>query len=249
MPHMRRGRDRDAEGLRGRFAARCGAQRRDVVAGDRLGGRRDQRLHFLVLVRRDACRRSWARNSTFQPLGAGARQLDLLGRRGAGIGEHDRDRGLDAGRGARAEQAFAAGDVDLGLAGDVEPRSVVTDGVLGRRLCAVDLVLAGGDRVRRLDLELDVLRLAGIERKRIELLAAVLLGEGRVEILRRRARPGSTVTFLPLSFLMPSWNSKFDFELPRNSGSCGLSVSLAGKSLASVTATGRRCVRWSRLAR
>ena len=37
---------------------------------------------------------------------------------------------------------------------------------------------------------------------------------------------------------MPSWNSKFDFEVPRSSGSCGVSVSLAGRSVASVTATG-----------
>ncbi len=47
-----------------------------------------------------------------------------------------------------------------------------------------------------------------------------------------------TVNFLPLSFLIASWNSNGVFDVPRNSGSCGVSVSLAGKSLASVTAIG-----------
>src|SRR5262249_35664761 len=34
------------------------------------------------------------------------------------------------------------------------------------------------------------------------------------------------------------WNSKLDFEVPRSSGNCGVSVSLAGRSVASVTAIG-----------
>src|SRR5262245_37390697 len=50
------------------------------------------------------------------------------------------------------------------------------------------------------------------------------------------ARP--TVTFLPLSFLIESWNSKVDFEVPRSSGSCGVTDSLAGRSVASRTSTG-----------
>src|SRR5215468_5244726 len=50
------------------------------------------------------------------------------------------------------------------------------------------------------------------------------------------ARP--TVTFLPLSFLTPSWNSNVDFEVPRSSGSCGETDSLAGRSVASRTSTG-----------
>ncbi len=53
---------------------------------------------------------------------------------------------------------------------------------------ATMLYLPAADRVRRLDLELDVLRLAGVERQGVELLAAVLLGEGGVEILRRGGR-------------------------------------------------------------
>src|SRR4029453_5355872 len=51
------------------------------------------------------------------------------------------------------------------------------------------------------------------------------------------ARP--TVTFLPLSFLIESWNSKVDLEVPRSSGSCGETDSLAGRSVASRTSTGR----------
>ena len=46
------------------------------------------------------------------------------------------------------------------------------------------------------------------------------------------------MSFLPLSFLMLSSNSKLDFEVPRNSGSCGFSVSFAGTSVASFTAMG-----------
>src|SRR5215470_8676069 len=50
------------------------------------------------------------------------------------------------------------------------------------------------------------------------------------------ARP--TVTFLPLSFLIESWNSKVDLEVPRSSGSCGVTDNLAGRSVASRTSTG-----------
>src|SRR5262249_23575554 len=45
-------------------------------------------------------------------------------------------------------------------------------------------------------------------------------------------------TFFGLSFLMASWNSKLDLDVPRSSGSCGLSVSLAGRSVASFTSMG-----------
>ncbi len=47
-----------------------------------------------------------------------------------------------------------------------------------------------------------------------------------------------TVTFFPLSFLMLSVYSKLDREVPRNSGSCAVTLSFAGKSLASVTSIG-----------
>ena len=87
---------------------------------------------------------------------------------------------------ARAlEQAVAAGELELRRAGDLQAELGGDGGVLGggaRR----DLVLAGADRARRADLELDVLGLAGIERHRVELLAAVLLGEGGFEVRRRR---------------------------------------------------------------
>ena len=48
-----------------------------------------------------------------------------------------------------------------------------------------------------------------------------------------------TSTFLGLSFLIASWNSKLDFEVPRSSGSCGLRVSFAGRSVASFTSMGK----------
>ena len=48
-----------------------------------------------------------------------------------------------------------------------------------------DLVASGRSRVRRAHLQLHILGLAGIDRDGVELLAAVLLGERGVEILRR----------------------------------------------------------------
>ena len=51
-----------------------------------------------------------------------------------------------------------------------------------------DLVVAGRGRIRRRDFELHVLALAGVDRHRVELLRAVLLGERGVEILRRLRR-------------------------------------------------------------
>ena len=48
-----------------------------------------------------------------------------------------------------------------------------------------------------------------------------------------------TSRFLPLSFLIETWYSKLVFALPRSDGSFGSSESFAGRSLASVTATGR----------
>ena len=110
------------------------------------------------------------------------------------------------------------------------PSSVVDHGVLGGGLGG-DLVFAGGDRVRRTHLELDVLGLAGIERQRIELLAAVLLGEGGVEVLRRLGGEADQQLLAAL-VLDVSWYSKVDFELPRRSGSCGETDSLAGRSVA-----------------
>ena len=109
MPHMRRGRDRDAELGVGGLAARGGVEGRRVVAGDRLLRRRHQRLDFLVRARRDAV--DGLRLELDLPAARrAAGQLDLVGRRRAGVGDDDRDRGFLAGLGAGAEHAVAAGD-------------------------------------------------------------------------------------------------------------------------------------------
>src|SRR5262249_17024393 len=50
----RGGGDRNAEGLRGRLTARTGAHRGHVIAGHRLGGWRDERLHLFGFVGGDA---------------------------------------------------------------------------------------------------------------------------------------------------------------------------------------------------
>ena len=74
------------------LAARRGAQRRHVVAGQRLVGRRDPRLHLGILAGIDL-----VDGLGFElDLPAGRRragQLDRIGRRAAGIGDDDRDRG------------------------------------------------------------------------------------------------------------------------------------------------------------
>ena len=97
MPHIVEVVTVDAERAGRRFTARRGAQRRHIVAGDRLLGRRDQRLHFLVVVRRDAV--DGLRIEGDLPAARRrAGELDVLGRRRAGIGDDDRHRGFLAGR-------------------------------------------------------------------------------------------------------------------------------------------------------
>src|SRR6201999_3830785 len=91
---------------------------------------------------------------------AGAGQLDLLCGRGAAVLQNDRDRRFLSGRGTRAQQTLAARQIELGLARDVEAEIGRNGRVFGRDLAGHG-VLAGAHRVRRLDLELDVLGLAG----------------------------------------------------------------------------------------
>ena len=78
----------------------------------------------------------------------------------------------------------------------------------------------------------------GIDRNRAELLAAIGLREGALEILRRLRRQIDQDA-LTAVVLDPTWKSKLERAEPRSSGSCGRSVSLAGSSLANVTVTGR----------
>ena len=122
--------------------------------------------------------------STFQPLGAEPDSSTASAAAVPVLATIDRDRGFLPGRGAGVEPALAAGELDLRRAGDLETQFGGDGGVLGGR-ARRDLLRADADRVRRTDLELDVLRLAGVERHGVEFLAAVLLGEGDFEIRRR----------------------------------------------------------------
>ena len=236
-PHGR-GRDRDAEGLRCRFAARRGAHRGDVIAGDRLGGRRDQRLHFLVLVRRNAID-GLGLELDLPAARRRAGQFDLLGRGRAGIGEDDRDRGLDPGRRARAEQALTAGDVDLGLAGDVERQIGGGGCILGRRPCAVTLYLPAatvfGGRTLSLT-SFDWPASSGSALSSWLPYCSVKVASKFCGACAARL----TVTFLPLSFLMPSCEFEIRLGRPAQFGKLRIQRELGRQiRLASVTATGR----------
>ena len=113
------------------FPRAAARKRGDVVAGDRLVGRRDQRLHFLVFVRRDAVDVLGSK-LIFQPLGAGTRQFDLVA---GAVPVLVMTTGTEVSAPAdalRAEQTLAAGDVDLWLAGDLEREVGGGRGILGR---------------------------------------------------------------------------------------------------------------------
>src|SRR6185312_15955529 len=112
---------------------------------------------------------------------------DLIGGGGPGVGDDDRDRRFLAGLGAGAEHAVAARHGETRLAGDLQRNARVGGGILGGGLDR-NRIAAGADRARRPDLELDALGLAGLDRNRRQLLAAVLLGEARLEVLRRLRR-------------------------------------------------------------
>ena len=191
-PHGR-GADRDAELGRGGFAARGDVEGRRVVAGDRLLGRRDARPEPPCSGRPAGCGRwSWDRSSIFQPLGACRTELDLVGRRGAGVGDES---GMRASLPASARplstpsrpgQRLSRGEPVISSA------TVVVGGRVFRRGLHRNRIAVGADRARRADLQLHGLGLAGLDRDRVQLLAAVLLGEARLEVLRRlrrRARP------------------------------------------------------------
>src|SRR5262249_3886577 len=143
----RGGRDRNAEGLGRRFAARGGAHRGDVVAGHGLVRWSDQGLHFLVFVWGDAVD-GLGLEIDFPSRRNRARQLDLFGRRGPRIGEDHRDRRFLAGGSLGAENTFPARDIDFRLAGDVEDEVGRGGGIIGRYFRR-HVVFSGRDRVRR----------------------------------------------------------------------------------------------------
>src|SRR5258708_18509996 len=109
-----RGRDGDAEVGRRRFAAAVGAERGDIVAGDRLVRRRHLDLDLLLLV--------WLH--TGDALGVeldlpagrhGARHLDLFDRRGTVVAEHQDEVRWLAGRRLPAQPAVLAPQPKLPL--------------------------------------------------------------------------------------------------------------------------------------
>ena len=165
------------------LAAGSRGYRRHIVAGDRLVGRRDLRLHFLVRVGRNALDRVRIKGD-LPPARRRAAEFDILGRRRAGVGDDDRNSSLLTGRSTRGNQTLAAAHVELRLAGDGEAE-------VGRRrriLCAHarhELVVSGCGGIRRRHLKLHVLALAGIDRHGVELLGAILLGKRNVEVARR----------------------------------------------------------------
>ena len=165
------------------LAARGGADRRPVIAGERLVARRDQRLHLGILAGHhpvDGLRleldlpAASARVADSAMLSAGALPVLVTT-----IGIE-----LCCAARARAEQPVAARRPELRLADDVERKLGLGGGVLG-----VDRhrhrEMPGVDRGRRPHLQLDVLRLAGLDRDRGQFLAAIGFGERGLEIRRR----------------------------------------------------------------
>src|SRR5437016_1556587 len=182
----RGGRDRNTEGLRCRFTTRVGAHGGDIIAGHGLGGRRHEGLYLLGFVGGDAI--DGLRLEAHLPArGSRPRQLNLLRRRGTRIAQDDRDGRLLTRGSLGAEDAFPPGNIDLGLTCDVESKVRCRGRVIGRYF-RDHLILARRNGIRGSHLELDVLRLAWIERKGIELLTAVLLGVSGIEVLRRLRR-------------------------------------------------------------
>src|SRR5690606_7219346 len=145
--------------------------------------RRDAGLRFDLL----------ARGQVFDGLGlelyfparrTAARQRDVVGGGAAVVADHDRYGRRLAGLRIAAHQAVAAGQLQARLAHDVQLE-------LAGRLDAVGAghhlhrIAAGLGAAGRAHGELDVFRFTGLDRQRADLLAAVALGEARVEVLRR----------------------------------------------------------------
>src|SRR5262249_47851615 len=151
-----------AEIGRSGFTARGGANGGHIVAGDRLFRRRDQGLHFLIVVRRDSLDRLRVEGD-LPAARRRAGQLDILRRRRADISDKDRDRSFLPGGGTRRDQPFPAAYFELGLSGDGHGE---VGG--GRRILSSDtrndFVVAGRSTVWRRYFELHVLALPGVDR-------------------------------------------------------------------------------------
>src|SRR5262249_31636778 len=169
-----------------RFTTRVGPHGGDIIAGHGLGGRRHESLYLLGFIRGDAID-GLRLEAHLPPRGSRARQLDLLRRRGTRIAQDYGDGRLLTRGSLGAQDTFSAGNIDFRLTSDVEDEIRCCRRVI-RRYFRRHLVLAGCDRVGWPYLELHILRLARIERKCVELLTAVLLCVGGIEVLWRLRR-------------------------------------------------------------
>ena len=146
IPHTVEVFDGDAELAGGVLAARGGADRGHVIAGQRLVARRHQRLHLGILARHQPVDRG--RLERHLPAGRRARrELDVVGRCGTGVADDDRNRTLLRRNRPRAQEPVAAGDLELRLTHDIKRNLDIRRSILGvdRHL---DRKMPGIDRAR-----------------------------------------------------------------------------------------------------
>ncbi len=166
--------------------AAAGAERGDIVAGNRLVARRHQDLHFLLFVGRHAG--DGLGIELDLPVGRnGARHLDFLDRRGAVVAHDQRVGGGFADFGLAGQAAVLGRECQLALAADLQRDPELGRGALGRDLDQ-HRVVARLHIARRRHLDLDVLGLAGLDRNRADLVGAEAFGEGGLEIGRTLRR-------------------------------------------------------------
>ena len=103
----------------------------------------------------------------------------------------------------------------------------------------LDRKFAGIDRGRRPHLELHVLGGAGVDRHRRQLLRAIGLGEGGLEIARRGRSEAHDEIAAAVVLDARACSRSSIFGVPRSDGSCGVTASFAGSSLARLTVIGR----------
>ena len=166
MPHMVEVQHGDAEvGVVGGAAA-VGADRDHVVAGDRLVGRRHADTRpASSSARGDAGRSCRDRRSTFQPCGGLAEKLTFLAGAVPLFCTREVEGALLAGGGIARQAALGAGERQRRLAGDVEQQLLLGRDVVGLAAAIITLYWPACDVLRRLDADLEVLRLARLERQ------------------------------------------------------------------------------------
>ena len=181
-----------------------GAQRRHVVAGERLVRRRDAGLHLLRPCPGAISVDGLGLELDLPAARRRAGQFDFVGRRAAGVGD-DRPGWWSACRPRRAPLTRPSRP-------ESESRGWPTISSVTSVLAVAssadtrdrDRIRAGIDGRRRTHLELHVLGLAGLDRDRGQFLGAVGLGERGLEIAAARVAAKLTVRLRPESFLIVS---------------------------------------------